>query len=233
MKRDSKRLKKCREGIEKDKYYPLEEAVTVLKGIPHPKFDETVEIACKLNINPKQTEQMVRGTIVLPHGIGKEVKVCVFCKGEDINKAKEAGADFAGAAELIEKVKQGWLDFDHAASTPEMMKEVAQLGRVLGPRGMMPSPKVGTVGPDIGKIVKDLKGGKVQFKADKTANIHAVVGKMSFPVQNICENTQALLKTILSSRPSSVKGRYIKKICISSTMGPAINLDLGKLGFGQ
>lgn len=230
MKRVSKRLKKCVEAIDKNKRYSLEEAVTVLKNIPHPRFDETVEVACKLNINPKQSEQMVRGTTVLPHGIGKTVRVCAFCKGEDVNKAKNAGADYAGSSELIEKIKKGWLEFDKTASTPEMMKEVAQLGKILGPRGMMPSPKAGTVGPDIAAIVKDLKSGKVQFKTDKTGNIHAIVGKVSFSVKDICENISALIKAILSARPQAVKGRFIKNTSISTTMGPAVKLDISRLG---
>jgi len=229
MRKASKRFKKCLQALEKDKYYSLKEAVAILKNLPHPKFDETVELACKLNIDPKQSEQIVRGTTALPHGIGKAVIVCVFCKGEDINKAKEMGADFAGSADLIEKIKKGWLEFDKAASTPEMMKEVAQLGKVLGPRGMMPSPKVGTVGPDIARIVKDLKSGKVQFKADKTANIHAVAGKVSFSAQDICENASTLIKAILSVRPAAVKGRYIKNASISTTMGPAVRLDVARI----
>lgn len=229
MRKASKRFKKCLEALEKDKYYSLKEAVAILKNLPHPKFDETVELACKLDIDPKQSEQIVRGTTALPHGIGKAVRVCVFCKGEDINKAKETGADFAGSADLIEKIKKGWLEFDKACSTPEMMKEVAQLGKVLGPRGMMPSPKVGTVGPDIARIVKDLKSGKVQFKTDKTANIHAVAGKVSFSAQDICENASTLIKAIFAVRPSAVKGRYIKNASISTTMGPAVRLDVTRL----
>jgi len=229
MRKASKRFKKCLQALEKDKYYSLEEAVAILKNLPHPKFDETVELACQLNIDPKQSEQTVRGTTALPHGIGKAVIVCVFCKGEDINKAKEMGADFAGSADLIEKIKKGWLEFDKACSTPEMMREVAQLGKVLGPRGMMPSPKVGTVGPDIAHIVKDLKSGKVQFKADKTANIHAVAGKVSFSAQDICENASTLIKAILAVRPAAVKGRYIKSASISTTMGPAVRLDAARI----
>jgi len=229
MKKPSKRLKAAFEKLEQDKSYNLQEAVSILKGLPRPKFDETVEIACKLNIDPKQSEVVVRGTTVLPHGIGKEVKVCVFCKGEDINKAKDAGADFAGSAEFIEKIKKGWLEFDKAASTPEMMKDVAQLGKVLGPRGLMPTPKTGTVGPDIARIVKELKAGKVQFKTDKTGNVHAPVGKISFSVQDICENASTLLKAVLAARPTQVKGRYMKNASITTTMGPAIKLDLGKI----
>ncbi len=230
MRKVSKRLKKCFEAVKKDNSYSLEEAVSILKNMLHPKFDETVELACKLNIDPKNSDQIVRGATILPHGLGKKVRVCVFCKGEDIKKAGDAGADFAGSSELIEKIKNGWLDFDKSAATAEMMKEVAQLGKVLGPRGLMPSPKAGTVGPDIARIVKELKSGKVQFKTDKTANIHSAAGKVSFSVQQICENTSALIKAILAARPAAVKGRYIKNITITSTMGPAIKLDAGKLG---
>lgn len=230
MKRQSKRLKKCLEAVDRNKSYSLEEAVSILKNMLHPKFDETVELSCNLNIDPKKSEQLVRGTTVLPYGIGKSVKVCVFCQGEDINKVKAAGADFAGSLELIEKIKKGWAEFDKTASTPEMMKEVAQLGKILGPRGMMPSPKVGTVGPDIANIVKELKAGKVQFKADKTGNIHTVVGKVSFSVEQICENTKAIIKAIFGARPALVKGRFLKSITISTTMSPGIRLDTGKLG---
>lgn len=229
MRKASKRFKKCLEAVEKDKNYNLEEAVTKLKGLPLPKFDQTVEISCNLNIDPKQSEQMVRGTTVLPHGIGKTVRVCVFCKGEDVKKAEEAGADFVGSSDLIEKINKGWLEFDKTCSTPEMMKEVARLGRVLGPRGMMPSPKAGTVDPDIVRIINELRSGKIQFKTDKTANIHAVVGKISFSVQHICENASTLLKAILSARPAAVKGRYIKNASISSTMGPGLKLDISRL----
>ena len=233
MKSPSKRFKKCLEAVQKDKFYSLQEAISILKNVSHSKFDETVEIACSLNIDSKGSEQMVRGTTVLPHGIGKEVKIAVFCKGEDVNKAKAATADFVGGLELIEKVKGGWMGFDKAASTPEMMKEVAQLGRILGPRGLMPSPKVGTVGPDIAQIVRELKSGKVQFKADKTGNVHTVAGKLSFPDQNICENSTALIKAILAARPTVVRGRFIKSISITTTMGPAVKLDTGKLGVSK
>lgn len=229
MKRLSKRLKSCLEKVEKDKLYNLEEAVSLLKGLPHAKFNETVEVACNLNIDPKQSDVTVRGTVILPHGIGKEVKICVFCKGEDVKKAKDAGADFVGSTDLIEKIKGGWLEFDQAASTPEMMKDVAQLGKVLGPRGLMPNPKAGTVGPDIERIVKDLKSGKVQFKADKTGNVHAAVGKVSFSVQDICDNASSLLTAILAARPPAVKGRFVQTVSISTTMGPAVKLDLGRL----
>lgn len=229
MKRLSKRFKKYLQVVEKERLYTLQEAVNMFKDLPHPRFDETVEVACSLNIDPKQPEQMARGGVVLPHGIGKEVKICAFCKGEDIKKAQEAGADFAGSTELIEKVKQGWLEFDKACSSAEMMKEVAQLGRFLGPRGMMPSQKTATVGPDIAWIVKDLKGGKVQFKTDKTGNIHAVVGRISFSVQALCENAKILIKAILASRPASVKGRFIKNLCMTTSMGPSVRLDTAKL----
>ena len=229
MKKASKRLKKNLELVEADKIYSLDEAVSILKKFLQPKFDETVEISCNLNIDPKQSEKLVRGATILPHGIGKSVKVCAFCKGEDINKAKEAGADFSGSSDLIDKVKGGWLQFDKACATAEMMRDVAQLGKVLGPRGLMPSPKSGTVGPDITSIIKELKAGKVQFKTDKTANVHAVVGKVSFGAEQICENASTLIKAILAARPASVKGRFIKNMTISTTMGPGIKLDMGRM----
>jgi len=230
MKRPTKKQKKCLEAIDKKKSYGLEEAVTVLKNLAHAKFDETVEISSCLNIDFKKAEHLVRGTTVLPHGIGKTVRVCAFCKGEDVNKAKEAGADFVGGADLIDKIKKGWLEFDKAASTLEMMKEVAQLGKVLGPRGMMPSPKVGSVGPDIAGIVKDLRGGKVQFKTDKTGNIHAACGKISFSLEQLSENVSVLIKAILAARPAAIRGRFLKSLTISTTMSPGIRLDAGKLG---
>jgi len=228
MRKTSKRFEKCLKEVEKDKFHSLENAVSILKKVPHPKFDESVELACKLNIDPKQPEQMLRGTTILPHGIGKAVRVAVFCKGEDIKKAKEAGADFAGNSELIEKIKSGWLGFDKTASTPEMMKEVAKLGKILGPRGLMPSPKTGTVGLDIAGIVKELNSGKVQFKNDKTGNVHSIAGKISFSEQDICENLLTLIKAVISSRPAQVKGRFIKSISITTTMGPALKLDTAK-----
>ncbi|MFH1245121.1 MAG: 50S ribosomal protein L1 [Candidatus Omnitrophota bacterium] len=229
MKKASKRFKNCLNAVEKNKLYSLEEAIAVIKNFSHPKFDETVEVACNVNIDSKQTEQMIRGNIVLPHGIGKEVRVCVFCKGEDMNKAQEAGADFAGGKELIEKIEKGWMEFDKLASTPEMMKDVAQLGKILGPRGLMPSPKAGTVGPDIVRIIKDLKSGKVQFKTDKTGNIHSIIGKVSFSAQAITENAQALLKAVSYARPATVKGRLINTITLTTTMGPGLRLDIAKL----
>lgn len=229
MKKLSKRLKQAVSTLEKDKLYTLQEAVTILKGLPHPKFDETVEVACNLGIDPKQTDQAVRGSTLLPHGVGKKVTVCVFCKGEDTNKAKDAGADFVGNEDLIEKIKKGWLGFDRVAATPEMMREVAPLGKMLGPRGLMPSPKAGTVGPDIGKIVKELKAGKVQFKADKTGNLHTVAGKISFSEEAICENVATLIKTIMASRPAAVKGRFMKTLTLSTSMGPSLKLDTARI----
>lgn len=229
MKKASKRFRNCLQGVEQNKLYSLEEAITVLKNLPHPKFDETVEVACNVNIDPKQPEQMIRGNIVLPQGIGKEVRVCVLCKGEDVNKAKEAGADFAGGKELIEKIEKGWMEFDKVASTPEMMKDVAQLGKLLGPRGLMPSPKAGTVGPDIVRIIKDLKGGKIQFKTDKTGNVHSIIGKVSFSVPALSENALTLFKAIAHMRPAAVKGRLLNSITITTTMGPGLRLDIGKL----
>jgi large subunit ribosomal protein L1 len=229
MKR-SKRFKQCLKLIETEKAYSLQEAVLLLKKFPPVKFNESVDLVCKLNVDPKQLEQSIRGALVLPHGLGKTVKVCAFCKGEDVGKAEAAGADFAGSNDLIAKIKSGWLQFDKTAATPEMMKEVAQLGKTLGPRGLMPSPKSGTVGADIAGIVKELKAGKVQFKADKSANIHTAVGKSSFSTQDICENISAIIKAIGLNRPAQVKGRFIRRMSISTTMGPAISLDMGKLG---
>ncbi len=229
MKKLNKRLKQSVSVIEKGKVYSVEDAVTILKKLPQPKFDQTVDLACNLNIDPKQTEQAVRGAIILPHGVGKKVTVCVFCKGEDAHKAKEAGADFIGDQELAEKIQKGWLGFDKVAATPEMMREIAALGKVLGPRGLMPSPKAGTVGPDIANIVKELKSGKVQFKSDKTGNVHSVAGKISFSETALSENIHTVLRAIINSRPSMVKGKFIKSLSISTTMGPSLKLDAARI----
>lgn len=226
----TKRTKEYQKIVDKNRTYSLEEAVSVLKKAPHAKFDETVELSFKLTADPKQSDQMVRGTVILPHGTGKNVKVLVLCKGEGANDAKEAGADYVGGIELISKISSGWIDFDVAISSLDMMKDVGKLGKILGPRGLMPNPKAGTVTNDLKGAVKDAKAGRIEFKLDKLGNINIGIGKISFEQTAICENANSIIKAVDKSRPQSVKGRFIKNISISTTMGPGLKLDLVKLG---
>lgn len=230
MAKKSKRMKSILSLVDKNKTYSLDEAVAILKKTPPVRFNESVDISFRLNVDPKQSEQMVRGTVVLPNGTGKNVKVLVFCKGEGVQGAKEAGADYVGAEELINKVTSGWTDFDVVISSPEMMKDVGRLGKILGPRGLMPNPKTGTVTNDLKKAVAEAKAGRIEFKLDKQGNINANIGKISFKENQICENALSLIETVNRARPQSVKGRFIKSIYISSTMGPGLKLDLSKLG---
>ena len=204
--------------------YTLESAVTLLKELPPVKFDETVELSVSLTIDPKKTDQVIRGTVTLPHGTGSVRRVAVFCKGEKELQAKEAGADFVGGAELIEKVQGGWLDFDVAVATPDMMRDVSRLGKILGPRGMMPNPKTGTVTDDVAKAIHDVKQGKVEFKMDKLANIHFVIGKRSFAPQQLVENGRVAIDAIVRARASTVKGKMIRQLSLASTMSPGIPL---------
>ena len=224
MKRRCKGYKKALESIEMNKVYDLSEAVAILKQLPKKKFDESVDLAICLNLDPKQSEQMVRGTVLLPNGTGKTKKIAVFCKGEAENEAKGAGADFVGAQELIDKVAGGWLEFDVAVSTPEMMRDLSKLGKMLGPRGLMPSPKTGTVTNDIARAVKELKAGKIEYKSDKQAGIHIGIGKISFEIDKLIENITTALSAIKGSRPASVKGDFIKSISLSTTMSPGIKV---------
>jgi large subunit ribosomal protein L1 len=215
--------------IDTSKSYDLREAISLAKKAASAKFDETVEIALKLGVDPKQADQMVRGTVSLPHGTGKDVRVVVFAKGEKETEAKEAGADHVGSDDLIEKVKGGWLEFDSAIATPDMMGSVGKLGRILGPRGLMPSPKSGTVTFDVAKAVKEIKAGKIEFRIDKNANIHAPVAKVSFSEDQIFENAVAVLEAIVKAKPSAARGQYLKVAALSSTMGPGIRLDCNLL----
>ncbi|MCG8587248.1 MAG: 50S ribosomal protein L1 [Pirellulales bacterium] len=203
---------------------PLSEAVAVLKSFDPVKFDQTVEVAMHLGIDPKQADQIIRGSIVLPHGIGKSLRVVVFAKGDKVAEAEEAGADEVGAEELAEKIKGGWLDFDVCIASPDMMGLVGPLGRALGPRGLMPSPRAGTVTPEIGKTVKEYKAGKVEFRNDSGGNVHAVVGKFSFDTDKLIENAQTFIDRIMSMKPMSVKGTYIKGVAISATMSPGVHV---------
>ena len=207
----------------------LTEAFEFVKKHANAKFDETIEVSTRLGVDPKYADQMVRGTVVLPHGTGKKVRVLVFAKGEKIKEAEEAGADIVGAEDLVAKVKDGFLDFDRAIATPDMMSEVGKLGRLLGPRGLMPNPKAGTVTFDVAKAVKEVKGGKIEFRVDRGGNLHVPVGKASFETQKIEENIRAFMSEVLRLRPASAKGTYVKSVTISSTMGPGVRVDPSEL----
>ncbi len=208
-----------------DKAYTLEEAIPLVQQVKYAKFDETVELAVRLGVDPKHADQMVRGTVVLPHGLGKTKKVLAIAGGEKQKEAQEAGADVVGGEEMVEKIQGGWMDFEAVVATPDMMKAVGRLGKVLGPRGLMPNPKTGTVTFDIGKAVREIKAGKVEFRVDKTGIVHVPVGKVSFEPANLLANAQVLVDTIVKARPAAAKGRYLKSIVLCSTMGPAIHID--------
>jgi large subunit ribosomal protein L1 len=223
-----KRYREALKQIDTAKLYAPQAAVAALKQAPHAKFDETVEAHIRLGIDPKQADQQVRGTVVLPHGTGKSVRVLVFAKGDKVKEAQDAGADHAGLEEFTEKVQGGWFDFDVAIATPDVMNVVGRLGRVLGPRGLMPNPKAGTVTFDIGRAVREAKGGKIEYRVDKTAIIHAAIGKVSFSEQALAENFETLVNAVVRSKPASAKGQYLKSISISSTMGPGLKIDPAK-----
>jgi len=226
MAKRGKKYTEAAKKIEREKAYPLEEAAGLLKETGSAKFDETADIAIRLGIDPRKADQMVRGTVLLPHGTGKTVKVLVFAKGEKEKEAKDAGADYVGADDLVDKIKEGWLDFDKAVATPDMMGVVGKIARVLGPRGLMPNPKVGTVTFDLKDTVSDLKKGKVEFRTDKGGILHVPVGKVSFDKAKLCENILSLLETVNKLKPVSSKGQYLKNIVLSSTMGPGIKVDV-------
>lgn len=225
----SKRVKNNLSKVDTKKEYKLSEAVALVKELANAKFDESVDVAVRLGVDPRHADQMVRGTVVLPHGTGKEVKVLVLTRGPKEQEAKEAGADYVGFDEYIKKIQEGWLDFDVVVATPDVMPEVGKLGKILGSRGLMPNPKSGTVTMDVGKVVKELKAGKIQFRVDKAGIIHASIGKASFEAQKLIENFKALLSTILRLKPASAKGQYVKSIYLSSTMGPGIKVDRSEL----
>jgi len=214
-----------RKKIDRTTKYDLDSGLKLLKESARAKFDESVDMAIRLGVNPKHADQMVRGTVPLPHGVGKTIKILVFAKGEKEKEAQEAGADFVGADDLAEKITSGWTDFDKAIATPDMMGMVGKLGKILGPRGLMPNPKVGTVTFDVGKAVKELKAGRVEFKVEKTGIVHTTVGKVSFEEEKLKENVLALMDVIIRAKPASSKGTYLKSIAISTTMGPGIKLD--------
>ncbi len=224
MKR-SKAYRTADEKIEAARFYTPEEALGLVKSNASAKFDETVEVALRLGVDPRKADQMVRGTVNLPHGTGKTARVLVFATGEKAAAAKEAGADEVGADELIEKVAGGYLDFDAAVATPDMMGKVGRLGRILGPRGLMPNPKTGTVTMDVVKAVTDIKGGKIEFRVDRHANLHFIVGKASFSEKQLVENFWATMDEVNRLKPAAAKGRYIKKVTVASTMGPGVHVD--------
>ncbi len=225
MKSHSKRYNESEKNLDRNKSYDFKEAISILKKVPKVKFDETVEVNIHLNVDPKNSDQLVRGTVILPHGTGKKVRVAVFCKGEHEKQAKEAGADFVGAEDLIDKVAKGFLDFDRAIATPEMMKDLSKLGKVLGPKGLMPSPKAGTVTNNIAGAIKEVKAGKIEFKTDKQAGIHVGIGKISFAENQLVENATTLMETIKSLRPASVKGIFLRSVSVATTMGPGLKIN--------
>ena len=224
-----KRYRESAAKVDSARQYPIEEAVEVLKSFPPSKFDETVEFSANLGVDPKHADQQVRGTVLLPHGTGKTIRVLVLTRGEKEQEAKNAGADTVGSVDIIEKIKEGWFDFDIAIATPDMMGEVGKLGKLLGPRGLMPNPKSGTVTFDVAKAVREAKAGKIEYRVDKGANIHVPVGKMSFEKQKLVDNIKALAQELMRAKPSSAKGKYVKSMYISSTMGPSLAIDPASL----
>ncbi len=226
MPRRGKNYRRVSELVDRSRLYGATEAVDLLKRCNYVAFDQTVEVAFNLGVNPRHADQMVRGAVVFPHGLGKKVRVAVFAKGEKEIEAREAGADFVGGEDLVKKIKdEGWLDFDKAIATPDMMGLVGRIGRILGPRGLMPNPKVGTVTFDVGKAVKEAKAGKIEFRVEKAGIVHAPVGKCSFEAARLTENAQVLLGALLKAKPSTAKGTYLRSIKVSSTMGPGIKVD--------
>ncbi|MFT4299747.1 MAG: 50S ribosomal protein L1 [Aeromicrobium sp.] len=225
MAQHSKAYRAVAGKIDKNTIYTPLQATTLAKESGSAKYDSTVDVAIRLGVDPRKADQMVRGTVNLPHGTGKTARVLVFATGANADAAREAGADYVGADELVEKVTGGWLDFDAVVATPDMMAKVGRLGRVLGPRNLMPNPKTGTVTPDVAKAVGDIKGGKIEFRVDRHANLHFVIGKASFTAEQLAENYGAALEEILRLKPSSSKGRYVKKVTISTTNGPGIGVD--------
>src|SRR6266511_3774114 len=221
----TKREKAARALYEEAKSYPVEEAVAILKKLPGVKFDESVDMSLHLGVDPKHADQMVRGAIVLPHGIGKTVRVAVFAKGEKEREAREAGADVVGAEDLVERIQGGWMEFDSTVATPDLMGQVGRLGKVLGPRGLMPNPKLGTVTFDVGRAVREVKAGKVEFRVDKAGNVHVQVGKKSFAKEHLVANAMALLEAIVKAKPAASKGVYLRTVTLSTTMGPGIPVD--------
>ena len=224
MKRMTKQFKMAKEQVP-ETLLKLEDAIPLVQQVKFAKFDETVEMALRLGVNPKHADQMVRGTVVLPHGLGRSKRVLAIAVGEKQKEAEESGADIVGGEEIVEKIQAGWIDFEAVVATPDMMRSVGKLGKVLGPRGLMPNPKTGTVTVEIGKAVKEIKAGKVEFRVDKTGIIHAPIGKVSFPKQNLIDNAQAIVSSVMKAKPAAAKGKYLRSLTVSSTMGPGVKVD--------
>jgi large subunit ribosomal protein L1 len=231
MRRVGKKYAAARGAVAAKPLYPLADGVTAVTKNAFAKFDETVEVAMRLGVDPKHADQMVRGTVILPHGLGgKSKRVLVVASGEKIKEAQEAGADFVGGEDMVTKIQQeNWLDFDAMVATPDMMRSVGKLGKVLGPRGLMPNPKTGTVSFDVGKAVREIKAGKVEYRVDKTAIIHAPIGKVSFGAEKLLDNAKAIIDSVLKAKPAAAKGKYVKSIALSSTMGPGVRIDLASV----
>jgi large subunit ribosomal protein L1 len=225
MRKRGKKFSAARAQVNRERNYSIEDAVPLVQKVKFAKFDETVEISLRLGVDPKHADQMVRGTVVLPHGLGKTKRVLAIASGEKQQEAQEAGADVVGGEEMVEKIQGGFMDFDAVVATPDMMRAVGKLGKVLGPRGLMPNPKTGTVSAEIGKAIKEIKAGKVEFRVDKTGIIHAPVGKTSFKTDSLVANAHALVDSIVKAKPSAAKGKYLRSVTLSSTMGPGIRID--------
>ena len=229
MSQFSKKQKEARAKVDRSRTYSLNDAIALVKDASYCKFDETVDVAVRLGVDPRHADQMVRGAVVLPNGLGKDVRVLVFAKGEKEKEAREAGADYVGAEDLVSKIQEGWFDFDMAIATLDMMGVVGKIGKLLGPRGLMPNPKVGTVTFDVERAVKECKAGKVEYRVEKAGIVHAPVGKLSFDADKLRENIVALIEALMKAKPSAAKGTYMKKISISSTMGPGVVLDVAEV----
>jgi len=224
-----KSYRKVFEKVDRTQRYQLEDSLKLVKETARAKFDETVDLAIRLGVDPRQADQNIRGTVALPHGMGKTVRVLAFAKGEKEREAQDAGADFVGSDELIKKISEGWLDFDKAVATPDMMAAVGRIGKILGPRGLMPNPKTGTVSLDIGKAVREIKAGKLEFRVDKAGIVHVPVGRASFSAEQLIDNARMVLLTVLRAKPASARGNYVKAVTVATTMGPGIKIDLAQI----
>ena len=229
MRRRGKKYSAARAQIAADRVYTIEDAIPLVQKVKFAKFDETVELTLRLGVDPKHADQMVRGTVVLPHGLGKTKRVLAIAGGEKQKEAQDAGADVVGGDDVVEKILGGWVDFDAVVATPDMMRAVGRLGKVLGPRGLMPNPKTGTVTPNVAQAIKEIKAGKVEFRVDKTGIIHAPLGKTSFPAKNLIDNAKALVESVVKAKPAAAKGKYLKSVTVSSTMGPGVAIDTGHI----